>query len=161
MMPVAWVGEAAWASFDVAAAPWPWLLLALAGMAWALQARGWPGRHWGWLWMLPLLCWRPERPEPGYWRLTALDVGQGGAVLLETATRALLFDAGPRHVGIRCRRVGGGALRARGIRMLDDLVLSHVHMDHVGGTRAVLNAVAVGRSHASDLDAFLARDARG
>ena len=52
-------------------------------------------------------------------------------------------------VGIRCRRVGGGALRARGIRMLDDLVLSHVHMDHVGGTRAVLNAVAVGRSHAS------------
>ena len=45
--------------------------------------------------------------------------------------------------------------------MLDDLVLSHVHMDHVGGTRAVLNAVAVGRSHASfDLDAFLARDAR-
>ena len=99
MMPVAWVGEAAWASFDVAAAPWPWLLLALAGMAWALQARGWPGRHWGWLWMLPLLCWRPERPEPGYWRLTALDVGQGGAVLLETATRALLFDAGPRHRG--------------------------------------------------------------
>ena len=33
-------------------------------------------------------------------------------------------------------------------------------MDHVGGTRAVLNAV-VGRSHAAfDLDAFLARDAR-
>ena len=48
--------------------------------------------------MLPLLCWRPERPEPGYWRLTALDVGQGGA-LLETATRALLFDVGPRHRG--------------------------------------------------------------
>ena len=57
------------------------------------------GAPLGWLWMLPLLCWRPERPEPGYWRLTALDVGQGGAVLLETATRALLFDAGPRHRG--------------------------------------------------------------
>ena len=163
MMPVAWVGEAAWASFDVAAAPWPWLLLALAGMAWALQARGWPGRHCGWLWMLPLLCWRPERPEPGYWRLTALDVGQGGAVLLETATRTLLFDAGPRHRGGSDvgEWVVAPYLRARGIRMLDDLVLSHVHMDHVGGTRAVLNAVAVGRSHASfDLDAFLARDAR-
>ncbi|PAX92988.1 hypothetical protein CKW47_21545, partial [Bordetella pertussis] len=28
---------------------------------------------------------------------TALDVGQGGAVVLETARHVLLFDTGPRH----------------------------------------------------------------
>ena len=61
--------------------------------------------------------------------------------------------AGNRHAraAVRCRAaspwgsdvgewVVAPYLRARGIRMLDDLVLSHVHMDHVGGTRAVLNA---------------------
>ena len=162
MMPVAWVGEAAWASFDVAAAPWPWLLLALAGMAW------------------------PCRREAGRGAIgVALDAAV--AVLASRAARAGILAAdgagrgagrrgaaGNRHAraAVRCRAaspwgsdvgewVVAPYLRARGIRMLDDLVLSHVHMDHVGGTRAVLNAVAVGRSHASfDLDAFLARDAR-
>ncbi len=163
MAPVAWVGNAGWASMAVAAAPWPWLAWAVAGMGWALQARGWPGRRLGWACMLPLLCWRPDRPDPGYWRMSALDVGQGSAILVETASQALLFDAGPRHYG------GGDAgervivpfLQARGIRQLDALVLSHADTDHVGGARAVLAAVPVLRGHASfDLEAFLRRDAR-
>lgn len=66
MAPVDWIGRAEWSGLDVAAAPWPWLALALAGAAWALQAPGWPARHCGWLCMLPLLVWRPERPPPGY-----------------------------------------------------------------------------------------------
>ena len=99
MAPVAWVGNASWASVPVAAAGWPWLLLAAAGMAWALQARGWPGRHLGWACMLPLLFWRPDRPEPGHWRMSAMDVGQGSAILVETAGQSLLFDAGPRSYG--------------------------------------------------------------
>ena len=82
---------------------------------------------------------------------------------METASQALLFDAGPRHYG------GGDAgervivpfLQARGIRQLDALVLSHADTDHVGGARAVLAAVPVLRGHASfDLEAFLRRDAR-
>lgn len=163
MVPVAWVGNAGWASFAVAAAPWPWLLLAVAGMVWALQVRGWPARHVGWACMLPLLCWRPDRPDPGHWRMSALDVGQGSAILVETASQMLLFDAGPRHYG------GGDAgervvvpfLQARGIGALDVLVLSHADQDHVGGTRAVLAAVPVARSYASfDVAAFVRRDAR-
>ncbi|SSW62694.1 DNA internalization-related competence protein ComEC/Rec2 [Achromobacter agilis] len=163
MAPVAWVGNAEWSSFAVAAAPWPWLALAVAGMAWALQARGWPGRQWGWACMLPLLFWRPDRPEAGYWRMSALDVGQGSAILVETASQALLFDAGPRHYGgsDAGERVVAPFLQARGIRQLDVLVLSHADADHVGGARAVLAAVPVLRSHASfDLEAFLRRDAR-
>ncbi|EHK67558.1 DNA internalization-related competence protein ComEC/Rec2 [Achromobacter arsenitoxydans SY8] len=163
MAPVAWVGNASWASMPVAAAGWPWLLLAVAGMAWALQARGWPGRHLGWACMLPLLFWRPDRPEPGHWRMSALDVGQGSAILVETATQSLLFDAGPRSFGgsDAGERVVAPFLQARGIGRLDVLVLSHADLDHVGGTRAVLAAVPVARSLASfDLPAFLRRDAR-
>ena len=163
MEPVAWVGNASWASVPVAAAGWPWLLLAAAGMVWALQARGWPGRHLGWVCMLPLLFWRPDRPEPGYWRMSAMDVGQGSAILVETASQSLLFDAGPRSYGgsDAGERVVAPFLQARGIGRLDVLVLSHADMDHVGGTRAVLAAAPVARSYASfDLPAFLRRDAR-
>lgn len=163
MTVVAWVGNAEWASFTVAAAPWPWLAWALAGMAWALQAPGWPARRLGWLCMLPLLCWRPERPAPGEWRMSALDVGQGSAILVETATQALLFDAGPRHFGggDAGERVIAPQLQARGIGRLDVLVLSHADLDHVGGTRSVLAAVPVARSYASfDVAAWLRRDAR-
>ena len=163
MTPVAWVGNASWASMAVAAAPWPWLLVAVAGMVWALQARGWPVRHLGWIWMLPLLCWRPDRPEPGHWRMSAMDVGQGSAILVETASQTLLFDAGPRHYGGNDagERVVAPFLQARGIRELDVMVLSHADQDHVGGTRSVLAAVPVRRSYASfDLPAFVRRDAR-
>lgn len=163
MTVVAWVGNADWASFTVAAAPWPWLLWALAGMVWALQAPGWPARRLGWLCMLPLLCWRPERPEPGDWRMSAMDIGQGSAILVETATQALLFDAGPRHFGggDAGERVIAPQLQARGIGKLDVLVLSHADLDHVGGTRSVLAAVPVARSYASfDVAAWLRRDAR-
>lgn len=163
MAPVSWVGNASWASIPVAAASWPWLLLAVAGMVWALQARGWPGRHLGWLCMLPLLCWRPDRPEPGYWRMSAMDVGQGSAILVETASQTLLFDAGPRSYGGSDAgdRVVAPFLQGRGIGRLDVLVLSHADLDHVGGARAVLASTPVARSHASfDLPAFLRRDAR-
>ncbi len=163
MTPVAWVGNASWSSVPVAAAGWPWLLLAVAGMIWALQAKGWPGRHLGWFCMLPLLFWRPDKPEPGHWRMSAMDVGQGSAILVETATQSLLFDAGPRSYGgsDAGERVVAPFLQARGIGRLDVLVLSHADMDHVGGTRAVLGAVPVGRSYTSfDLPAYLRRDAR-
>ena len=162
MVPVAWVGNADWASFAVAAAPWPWLLLAVAGMVWALQARGWPARQLGWVCMLPLLCWRPDKPEPGHWRMSALDVGQGSAILVETASQTLLFDAGPRHYGgsDAGERVLAPFMQARGITALDVLVLSHADQDHVGGARAVLAAVPVRLSYASfDVAAFVRRDA--
>ena len=42
--------------------------------------------------MVPLLLWRPDRPEPGHWRMSAMDVGQGSAILVETANQSLLFD---------------------------------------------------------------------
>jgi len=158
MLPVAAIGTARWAVLDVPAAPWPLLAAALAGVAWALQPPGWPARPAGWLLMLPMLCWRPERPAPGYWTLTALDAGQGGAIVIETATQAWLFDTGPRwsEAADAGERVVAPFLRARGHRRLDGLVLSHADQDHSGGLASLLAALPVALSYASfDLAAFL------
>lgn len=59
-------------------------------------------------------------------RLTALDVGQGSAVLIETARHTLLFDAGPGPEASNAgERIVVPFLRARGVRALDALVVSH------------------------------------
>ena len=43
---------------------------------------------------LPLVAPASDAPPPGGFRLTVFDVGQGASVLVETARRTLLFDAG-------------------------------------------------------------------
>ncbi|HDV6326249.1 TPA: DNA internalization-related competence protein ComEC/Rec2 [Burkholderia cenocepacia] len=123
---------------------WPVLALACVGVAWALMPRGWPLRWAAPLTWLPLVAPAPDAPPPGGFRLTVLDVGQGAAVLVETARRTLLFDAGPgaesSHAGTR---IVAPALRARGIATIDSLVLSHADADHAGGAPAVYAAADV------------------
>ena len=60
-------------------------------------------------------------------RLTALDVGQGLAVLLEQGGRFALYDFGPDSVGVV------DTLVARGVDTLEWVVLGHYHRDHIGG----------------------------
>ena len=88
--------------------------------------------------LLPVLCWSPPRPAPGQMELLALDVGQGSAVLVRTASHSLLYDAGPRYSreSDAGHRVLVPALRALGER-LNLLVLSHQDSDHTGGAAAV------------------------
>lgn len=162
MQPVGWIGRSEWASIYVAAAPWPWLLLAVGGVSLALQGRGRRWRRLGWLGMAPLLLWRPDRPDSGDWRMTALDVGQGSALVIETATHTLLYDAGPRYYGggDAGERVLAPYLRARGVRRVDALIVSHADQDHAGGLRGVLQALPVDVSYASfDVAEHLKREA--
>ncbi|RQR28003.1 MULTISPECIES: DNA internalization-related competence protein ComEC/Rec2 [unclassified Burkholderia] len=123
---------------------WPVLALACVGVVWALMPRGWPLRWAAPMTWLPLVAPAPDAPPPGGFRLTVLDVGQGAAVLVETARRTLLFDAGPgaesTHAGTR---IVAPSLRARGIRTVDSLVLSHADADHAGGAEAVYAAAEV------------------
>jgi len=123
---------------------WPVLALACVGVAWALMPRGWPLRWAAPLTWLPLVAPAADAPPPGGFRLTVLDVGQGASVLVETARRTLLFDAGPgaesTHAGAR---IVAPALRSRGIAVVDSLVLSHAHADHAGGAPAVYAAADV------------------
>ena len=96
-------------------------------------------RLWGVPLLLPVLLWLPPRPGAGQFELLAADIGQGNAVLVRTASHALLYDAGPRfsRESDAGHRVLVPLLRALDVR-LDLLVLSHRDSDHVGGAAAVL-----------------------
>ncbi|HTL06182.1 MAG TPA: DNA internalization-related competence protein ComEC/Rec2 [Gemmatimonadales bacterium] len=75
-----------------------------------------------------------------------LSVGQGDAALIRTpAGRWILVDAGPadeRHDA--GREVILPFLIRHGVRQLAAFVLSHAHLDHVGGAAAVLGEVPAG-----------------
>lgn len=120
-------------------------LLALAGTLWLLAPRGWPFRWAGALAWLPLLAGGPSAPSEGLW-LTAFDVGQGNALLVETRNFRLLYDTGPAY----SPEADGGSrvilptLRSRGIARLDALVISHSDSDHAGGARSLLKVLPVG-----------------
>ncbi|BDT58940.1 DNA internalization-related competence protein ComEC/Rec2 [Massilia varians] len=135
-----------------APAPQAWIfVLALAGAAWMLAPRGWPHRWAGLAAWAPMLTQLPSAPPDGSFSVTAFDVGQGMALLVETGRHRLLYDAGPQY--------GPGAdaagrillpyLRGRGIGALDALVVSHSDVDHAGGARTLLEGVTVAQVHSS------------
>ncbi|MGJ9416242.1 DNA internalization-related competence protein ComEC/Rec2 [Massilia sp. CMS3.1] len=129
-----------------APAPPPWLFaLALLGTAWMLAPRGWPHRWAGAAAWLPLFLLQPAHPARGQFTVTAFDVGQGMALLVETARHRLLYDTGPQYAPAQDAgsRVILPYLRARGIRHLDTLVVSHSDLDHAGGALTLLDALPV------------------
>lgn len=84
-------------------------------------------------------------------------------MVLETAHHVLLYDTGPRHYQSwdAGERIVLPYLRARGIRRLDHLVVSHADLDHAGGVPAILAAMPVARYWSSfALPAWLAREQR-
>ena len=93
--------------------------------------------------LLPLMLRGPAPVPPGGFRLTAFDVGQGMAVLIEADGKRLLYDAGPASEGgaDAGARVIVPALRAQGISHLDMLVISHADTDHSGGAASVLRLI--------------------
>jgi competence protein ComEC len=83
----------------------------------------------------------------GLLRVTALDVGQGDATLVDLPSGALMLIDGGGFVGSPVdpgERVLLPALRARRRSRIDVVVLSHPHPDHFGGLAAVLEKVPVG-----------------
>jgi competence protein ComEC len=79
---------------------------------------------------------------PQQLRLTAADVGQGDALLVEAPDAddgaRMLVDAGPEPAMI------GRLLRRRRIRAIDVIVLTHGDHDHAGGLASVLRSREVG-----------------
>jgi len=88
----------------------------------------------GWWSFRPVPSWTP----PGGLRVTFLDVGQGDAVLLETASARVLVDQGPPEADV------GGQLVQMGVRSLSAIVLTHPQRDHVGGAADVIRRLQVG-----------------
>jgi len=157
MIPVTWLATTSWSALTVAAMPGWCLVLSLLGIGWALQPPGVPVRWVGWTLLLPALTWPPELPLPGAWQLSALDVGQGGAILIRTHRHALLFDTGPRMgLSDAGQRVIVPVMRAFGLRRLDAVMVSHSDIDHAGGLLSILQEIPVLKAYASfDLSAWL------
>ncbi len=87
------------------------------------------------------------RPDNGCLRVTFLDVGQGDAALVEfPGQRTMLIDGGGFRdsdfdVG---ERILAPVLHRKGIRVLDYVVLSHPHHDHMGGLGHMVRHFRVG-----------------
>lgn len=129
-------------------APPAWTVgLALLGVLHLFAPPGWPWRWAGLALWLPIFTVTPLRPAEGEFRLTALDVGQGTAVAIETARSVVLYDTGPRWNDVfdAGNRLIVPWLRATGNARLSVLVLSHLDIDHAGGAASVLAALPVGR----------------
>ena len=113
------------------------------GVLLLIAPSGVPGRWLGFAWLLPVFLVRPPSPPEGAFRLTALDVGQGLSIVVETAHHALVYDTGPR-VGDATDaggRIVAPYLRAAGISALDAMVVSHQDLDHSGGALSLLQTV--------------------
>jgi competence protein ComEC len=151
-----WLVEVTWPLIAVPAS-WPMATVAIAQpgpLGWALLCLGtlaalaplpFHGRAAGVAMMLAACAWRPAAPAPGEVRFEVLDVGQGLAAFVQTRSHALVYDAGPSF------RSGTDAgqlvvlpfLRARGVRVLDRLVLSHDDDDHKGGASTIVAGLPV------------------
>lgn len=120
------------------------VVLALVGVAWLFAPYGTRFRFAAPILWLPLLWPRPLMIAPGSLQATVLDVGQGQAILLQTASHSALIDAGPGTPG---GFDAGDALvvpslRKAGVASLDLLLLSHGDGDHAGGRQSVVGALA-------------------
>lgn len=133
--------------YAVWSAPVPpfWLFCwTMFGTMWLLAPRGWPVRWLGLATWIPLLAAEPSHPAPGRMTITAFDVGQGMALLIETSGHRLLYDTGPSYTPETNagNRIILPYLRARGIGGLDGVIVSHSDADHSGGALSVLDGVS-------------------
>jgi len=153
---VAWLIEATWPLIDVPAS-WSWAVWNVAALPltlWcvlivatigALSPLPAPGRAAACIVLIAATGWRPASIPERTARIAMLDVGQGLAVVVETRSRVLVYDAGPSF------RSGSDAallaiepyLRRRGVRAIDLLVVSHDDADHAGGAASLIASFPV------------------
>jgi len=145
MVPLLWLAQLPGAVWQQHAPPGWAVVAALVGVAWLAAPRGLPGRALGAVWFLPLFVLVPPRPEPGTFRMTVLDVGQGLAVAVATHRHTLLYDTGPRYTDTADAggRIVAPFLRATGVARLGGLIVSHQDSDHSGGAATLLHTVPV------------------
>ena len=142
----------AWLASELPYAWWPGsppsaaLALAVIGSLLLFAPRGLPLRWAGVLCWLPL-CMPPQSQPAGGFELTALDVGQGLAVVVRTANHTLLFDGGPAFAeGFDAgESVVAPYLLRQGLRDIDLLLLSHGDNDHAGGIPSLRRLVRIHR----------------
>ena len=125
--------------------PTLWLSIAGLGMVFLLLPKGMPTRWLGFICLAPLLLYQTPPLDKGSFQLSVLDVGQGSAHVIQTATHRLVFDTGVKSSDSfdMGKRVVLPYLYGQGIRQLDLLMLSHADNDHNGGALALAQTMPI------------------
>ncbi len=123
------------------------LLAAITGSLLLLLPGGGRYRALALLLLLPFLQVPPVTDDGPLLTVHVLDVGQGLAVVLQTAGHTLVYDTGPRYVSgfDSGTAIVVPVLRHLGVGRVDTLVVSHGDNDHAGGAAGLLQAMAVDR----------------
>lgn len=141
--------EMSWISIDEISSLTGLLWLALVGCLATLRI---PAIRFKWVIVcLLILCAMQaeqvyEQLKPSVLRVIVYDVGQGDAVLIQTpGGRHILYDTGVltpfQNSG---RSVIAPDLKARGVRHIDAVILSHPHADHIGGMLTLIEEFSIG-----------------
>lgn len=69
-----------------------------------------------------------------------LDVGQGDAILIQTAEQNVLIDTGDLDERDKLR----AELDKAGVKKLDAVILTHPHADHIGGMEMLIDKYPIG-----------------
>lgn len=93
-----------------------------------------------------------------------INVGDGDAVYVEQSdgvrTFRMLVDTGKEDVSAAPgsgRITAAEYLKNRGVRHLDALVITHLHLDHFGGLRAIMDSVEIGTLYTAFLPRGMGR----
>jgi competence protein ComEC len=98
----------------------------------------------GWLCLGLVLAFWP--PRVAAFRCTFLAVGHGGCMVFDTpGGKTIVYDAGAITGPDVTRRHIAPYLWSRGVRRIDELLVSHGDLDHFNGIPALLERFAVGR----------------
>jgi competence protein ComEC len=149
---LAYLADSPLANLHPAEIPSTYLVAAFTGLLFLLLPKGFPGRWLGLVLIVPAFLFNPEKPQQDSFSYTLLDVGQGMASVVQTAEHTLVYDTGTRvsdsfDVG---KLVLVPYLRAKGIRKVDSLIVSHEDNDHRGGARYLVDTLEVNTILSSD-----------
>ena len=96
----------------------------------------------GLLLAMGLSFWEPLRDD---YRVTALDVGQGQCVILQSGANTFLADCGGSY-DESAADTAAEALLSMGISRIDGLILSHYDRDHCGGIEYLAQRIRIDRA---------------
>ncbi len=127
--------------------PFAWFALAPVALAMAWLPLPATMRASALLCALPLVATAGSGPAVGEARLTILDAGEGGAVIVQTRHHALLYGTGAAWGmdGTAVEQHVLPALRSAGITHLDALVLPRASAVEVSGSAYLLRGLPVAR----------------
>lgn len=110
-------------------------------------------RIWAAFFILPIVL----ESQSAVLKMDVLDVGQGQAVFVRTAHHQILVDTGGGSWQKGQLSMGDRVLvpflRHQGVRELDELLLTHLDLDHRGGAPAVMDHIKVKQVRSNEYDA--------